>query len=314
MPPTHHGFNAFLSMYSVIAYVFEATSAALSAVMIYQLLFKKQIHNKLLNRFLTFLHVVNLFYQIAAFCIFFFDPTNPKWWSLIWLVENGLLTAINYVNLLILKIFSILRPQITSFKIQIGQACLLVGYILVSVLPFVRLVSDVANHLTQIEEWVGCLWVLISIFYDTVQAFYLTFIVYFYSKERGIVNQSSKQKVWINLGVVLFDWTTIGIFMYQAFNQKDVLFKQMVQQVAIAMTGIHFTFTFVMFQNLTELSLGPAALEKHHKAKETVPTTGMDAKKTIFVPQRDHTDLANEAVLSIQWTEMKRSSFSDHQV
>jgi hypothetical protein len=301
-------------MYSVIAYVFEATSAVLSAIMIYQLLFKKQIHNQLLNRFLTFLHVVNLFYQIAAFCIFYFDPSNPKWWSLIWLVENGLLTAINYVNLLILKIFSILRPQITSFKIRVGQACLLIGYLLVSVLPIVRLVSDVANHLTQIEEWVGCLWVLICIFYDTVQAFYLTFIVYFYSKERGIVDQGSKQKVWINLGVVLFDWSTIGIFMYQAFNQKDVLFKQMVQQVAIAMTGIHFTITFIMFQNLTQLSLGPNALDKHDKQKHHVPPSTLEAKKTIFVPQRDHTDLINEAVLSIQWTEMRKSSFSDIQV
>jgi Na+-driven multidrug efflux pump len=130
----------------------------------------------------------------------------------------------------------------------------------------------------RIEETLGSLFVSLSVLYDNVQVFSLTYLV---SKRHGKKNANEteiqlRKTMIVNVLVCMLDWITLMIFVTQVILPKNPT-SYVLQQVAVAHTGIHASLLVVVFQRLKKLTF----------AGRKVPLVAVPAPKAVKVSAHD---------------------------
>jgi hypothetical protein len=133
---------------------------------------------------------------------------------------------------------------------------------LCSAVPALRLFVHIPS-LRVVEEITGSLYVVFSVIYDNVQVFYLTWVVYSRHGRKN-ANEADKQlrkTMIMNVIVCILDWATLLLFIVQAILPKNAT-SYVMQQVAVAHTGIHASLLVAVFQRLKKLTFAGRKIDK----------------------------------------------------
>jgi hypothetical protein len=217
-------------------------------------------------------------------CYYFYNYVmNRIGFSVTWLVANWTLVSVNYTNSLILQCFESLKDWITNRRIFLIQIAILVLYVLCNSVAFFRILVHIPS-LRIVEEMSGSAYVALSTIYDNAQVFYLTFVVYSRHGRKN-AEEASKQlrkAMMVNVIVCILDWVTFLLFLTQALLPKNPT-SYVMQQIAVAHTGIHASLLVAVFQRLKSLTFAGRKLDKialypkqphvRNTAEETVRST-----------------------------------------
>jgi hypothetical protein len=135
-------------------------------------------------------------------------------------------------------------------------------YVVCHAFAFARLTFAIPDH-HRMEELLGSGFVLLAVVYDNVQVFSLTYLASRLGKRKN-ANETEiqlRKTMIVNVIVCMLDWITLLIFITQAIMPKNPT-SYVLQQVAVAHTGIHASLLVVVFQRLKKLTFAGRNIAK----------------------------------------------------
>jgi hypothetical protein len=171
-----------------------------------------------------------------------------------WLSANLTVANINFTNTLILQCFKPLKEWITDRFVGGLQFLNFFLYIALHCLAFSTLLFA-TPHIGSMEEILGTIFVLLAVVYDNLQVFFLTYLA---SRRGGHKNANETERqlrktMIVNVMVCMLDWMTLLMFFSQVVMPKNGT-ALVIQQIAVAHTGIHASLLVLVFHRLKKLT------------------------------------------------------------
>ncbi|KAJ3274393.1 hypothetical protein HDV01_002997 [Terramyces sp. JEL0728] len=179
------------------------------------------------------------------------------------LLSSTTLLILCLVDVEILNVFSVLTDNITHKFIRVWT------FIICALCIFTSVELVIVLFYEWWPDWIAIwinsgelIWAVFTISYDTIQGYFLLYLVFVKKKTQNIPNitikmfQTLKKAVLIIAGLLLFDCGTAALYIYITFIDSPNIDLKFALLTAVEVNiGFHGVFLIFVVRNLKEFAL-----------------------------------------------------------